>query len=409
MYKILKDKNTLVADYAIDFAKKLVKIPSVSLYEKDVAREVERELAETGYDKVFHDDYGNVVGVVFGRDSGPTLLLNSHMDTVVPRGWDGCGVGPYSGGARDGRLFGVGASDCKGGLAAQIFSGLLLKRSLLPLKGNLVVAATVAEENGLSIGIRALLDDTLPSIGMKPDYAILGEPTSLGIYHGHDGWLEMEIHVKGTNPFHVDEIAQSILSDLKQLYSAQKTDTGDESCLIEPPHYEDSGAVRCATLTLARRLAGTEDADAVVSATAHEVSLIADGRKSVAVEVSTKQDTQKMYTGRSLVVRHATRAWATDPFHYMIDRARQTFAAGGRPFRAGRWRLSRLGMGTAGDVLVNTFGIPAIGYGPGSEEQAHKPGEYVENDRIAQCVYGTAIIAHSLIGIPVCGWTSDEI
>jgi acetylornithine deacetylase/succinyl-diaminopimelate desuccinylase-like protein len=371
MYKILRDKNTLVADYAIDFARRLVKIPSPSLYEKKVAHEVEKGMTEIGYDKVFHDDYGNVVGIIFGRNAEPALLLNSHMDTVVPSGWDGCGIKPYGGGVEDGKLFGVGASDCKGGLAAQIFSGLLLKRSLLPLKGNLVVAATVAEENGLGVGIRALLDDTLPSLGMKPDYAILGEPTSLGIYHGHDGWLEMEIHVKGTNPFHVDEIAQSIMSDLRQLYSAQKTDAGDEAYQLEPPHYEDMGAVRCATLTLARRLAGTEDVGAVVSAVEHEISLVADGRKSVAVEVATKQDTQRLYTGRSLVVRHATRAWTTDPFHYMIDRARQTFAAGGHPFRPGRWRLSRLGMGTAGDVLVNKFGIPTIGYGPGSEEQAH--------------------------------------
>ncbi len=66
-------------------------------------------------------------------------------------------------------------------------------------------------------------------------------------------------------------------------------------------------------------------------------------------------------------------------------------------------------MGTAGNVLVREFDVQTIGYGQGLESLAHRPDEYVELAAIPKAVYGTAVIAHSLIGIPVCGWTSDEI
>jgi acetylornithine deacetylase/succinyl-diaminopimelate desuccinylase-like protein len=66
-------------------------------------------------------------------------------------------------------------------------------------------------------------------------------------------------------------------------------------------------------------------------------------------------------------------------------------------------------MGTAGSVLTNEFKIPTIGYGPGCEDQAHARDESVEVEKIRMAAYGTASIAHGLVGIPVCGWTSDEI
>ena len=77
--------------------------------------------------------------------------------------------------------------------------------------------------------------------------------------------------------------------------------------------------------------------------------------------------------------------------------------------RAGKWELSRFGMGTAGSVTTNTFDLPTIGYGPGNERAAHASGEHVSLDSITKAVYGTASIVHGLIGIPVFGWSSGEI
>jgi acetylornithine deacetylase/succinyl-diaminopimelate desuccinylase-like protein len=102
-------------------------------------------------------------------------------------------------------------------------------------------------------------------------------------------------------------------------------------------------------------------------------------------------------------------AWTIDPFHPFMDRIRQTLTAAGCAFKPGKWRLSRLRMGTCGHVLSREFAVPTVGYGPGGERQAHAPAEYVELAKLAEAMYGTAAIVYSLVGIPVCGWTSDEI
>lgn len=408
MYRILRAKSRRSGQRAIELAQKLIQTPSPSLQEAPVAEIIERNMEKAGFDRVLHDQAGNVVGIMLGRDGGPTVLLNSHMDTVEPEGaWN---ESPYSGRLDDGRLYGLGAADCKAGLAAQIYAAELLKRSLLPLKGNLVVAASVAEQNGRSVGVRTLMETTLPQLELRADYAILGECTGLGIYYGHDGWMEVEIRVEGSNPFQVDDAARQIFQDIRASNGAgAPADGGSEDMAVSDPRFDTTDGVRRALIGVDCRLANGHHATHVVNQLRHDAELIARTSGSVAVEVAIREDQQRMYTGRTTLVRHVAHAWAIDPFHYLMGRARQGLQGAGCPVRCDKWRLGRLGMGTAGGVLVNDFEVPTIGYGPGSEELAHAPGEYVETDKIIEAMYGTAAVVHSLIGIPVFGWTSDEI
>ncbi|HCE43906.1 MAG TPA: hypothetical protein DET40_10195 [Lentisphaeria bacterium] len=408
MYWIMKAKNEAMKDEVKDFTQELVRITSISLDEKKAAEFICGKMKELGYDDSFIDDAGNAVGVIRGRESEPAVMLNSHIDTIAPdeEKWS---MSPFRGIIENGKLFGAGASDCKGGLAAQIYAGALLKRSLLPMRGHLVVAATVAEENGCSVGLKKLVSSTLPSIGIKADYAILGEPTGNGLYYGHDGWVELNIHIEGVNPFHVSDAARNINTDLSLVSTIRNTMNTPEEMNIGHPVFNDDSGFRSADMRISKRLSSAESPEGVVSWLNHEVAVLTQNEKNVAVEVAVISENQKMYNGSRSVVKRVANSWQTDPYSPLMQRARQSLSAAECEVRTGKWTLGKLGMGTAGSVLLNEYKIPVIGYGPGSEDCAHCADEYVVLDRIYESIYGTASIVHGLAGIPVCGWTSDEI
>lgn len=408
MYTMLQKKNELLREDAAEFTRELIRTPSPSLNEADVAELVEKQFETLNYDRVFRDDAGNVIGILDGRQDGPTLLLNAHMDTVRanPDEWS---TPPHEPRLVDGRLRGLGASDCKGGISACLFAGQLLRRCMLPLRGNLVVAATVAEENGRSLGVRTLMEETLPELHLQPDYAVLGEPTNLRLFYGHDGWVELEVELDSENPFHVRDAIQTLSQELPSCLNDTESGTEMEFAGLNGVSFEEGSGRQSARIRLNRRLRSSENAGEVARRLKKEVAAAANAPDSLALNVRVSEHNQQLYTGRTLTVRNVTEAWETDPFHKLVERARQTLKAAGIEARPGKWELRRLRMGTAGSVLVREYNVPTIGFGPGNEVEAHSPDECVELEKLHRSIYGLASIAHGLIGVPVFGWTSNEI
>lgn len=128
----------------------------------------------------------SVVARLPGSGGGRSLMLNAHMDTVDVAGM----AEPFSGAVRDGKLFGRGAYDMKGSLAACMAAAKVLAGSDARLGGDLVVAAVADEEYG-SIGTAGILTK------IRTDGAIVTEPTSLRICRAHKGYLWIEVEVEG--------------------------------------------------------------------------------------------------------------------------------------------------------------------------------------------------------------------
>jgi acetylornithine deacetylase len=147
-----------------------------------VAEWLERAGLEVSVDEVA-PGRPNVTAIARGSGTGPTLLLNAHMDTV--------GAGemkkPHEPRVEDGRLYGRGGYDMKGGLAAAMCAAAAADG----LAGDVVVAAVCDEEAG-ALGTRAFL-----SKGLRVDAAIVTEPTDLAVAVAHKGFVGFEIETTG--------------------------------------------------------------------------------------------------------------------------------------------------------------------------------------------------------------------
>lgn len=201
----------------IDFTRRLVEIPTVNappngnelpgqlLYEQCCReaglevhtlnpRDVEGFETSEAFlkNRDFTDRY-NVIGIWKGNGQGKSLLLSGHMDVVPeePQPWTMCK--PFEPVIRDGRLYGRGSADMKGGLAAALMAVTMLKESGWSPSGDILVESVVDEEYAGANG-------TIASrmAGFNADFAINPEPTGLAVYPACVGALIFKILIRGT-------------------------------------------------------------------------------------------------------------------------------------------------------------------------------------------------------------------
>ena len=150
-----------------------------------VAARVRDEMRAVGLDVEVVDvapGRPNVVGVLDASASGHTLLLCGHLDTVGVAGM----AAPFTPVERNGRVFGRGSQDMKGGIAAMIGAAAVI--AARGLRGGRLIVATVADEEYASLGADALVST------WRADGAVVAEPTDLAVAIGHKGfsWLEVD-------------------------------------------------------------------------------------------------------------------------------------------------------------------------------------------------------------------------
>ncbi len=127
----------------------------------------------------------SIVGVVHGSGGGKSLLLNAHMDTVGVSGMQR----PHEPVVEGTRLYGRGAYDMKGGLAAIMVA--IAEAKKLALRGDVILTA-VSDEEYASIGTQSISEQ------WRADAAIVTEPTALQLCVAHKGFMWFEIVTRGT-------------------------------------------------------------------------------------------------------------------------------------------------------------------------------------------------------------------
>ena len=186
----------MMADSTINLLRDLIAIDSVNpslvpgaTGEGEIAAAIATRLHSGGMDVQIQQvapGRSNVIGSLEGKARGQTLMLCGHMDTVGVIGMQA----PFDPVEKDGRIYGRGSQDMKGGLASMIDAALHLSRNGGLTSGRLILAAVIDEEYG-SIGAEALVKT------WKADAAVVGEPTDMKIAIGHKGFEWVEVTTEG--------------------------------------------------------------------------------------------------------------------------------------------------------------------------------------------------------------------
>lgn len=382
----------------IEFLKDLIRTPSFSGQEGQVAARVADEMRRVGFAQVGIDKAGNVIGRI--GSGSPRLLFNAHMDTVGvgnPGNWQHDSFGAEVDTARD-LLFGRGTADMKAGLAAMIYSLRALADEQKALKGELIMAAVVQEEPCEGMAMRSVVEDD----GLWPSFVVLGEPSNLQVALGHRGRVELRVMTQGR----ACHASAPHLGD-NAIYAAAKIIFGIEllaSHLDEDPDLgRGSIAVTGITCNADSRNAVPDSCELIVDRrlTLGETRERAMGeirqiieREGVKASVQVADYLHTTYTGHVSAGQEYYPPWLMpddSPLVKMVVKAVER-TLGLRP-RLITWPFSTDGAYTRG-----VAGIPTVGFGPGDERLAHTADEHVRLNDVLVAANAYARIALEVLG-----------
>ena len=185
-YKMTQQQRT---DKALNLLKQLISIQSFSSEEDKTADAIQDWLKD--FDIPFERIHNNVFAKnKFWDDSKPTLLLNSHHDTVKPN--KAYTKDPFNPHIEDGKLYGLGSNDA-GGCLVSLLATFTHFYAAKELSHNILIVASMEEESAGENSLRGLLP-SLPKI----DVAIVGEPTLMDLAIAEKGLIVFDAIIKGT-------------------------------------------------------------------------------------------------------------------------------------------------------------------------------------------------------------------
>lgn len=376
----------------VRFCQRLVQTPSPSGEEGDVAALIRAEMERLDYDDVRVDEVGNVVGLMKGN-GGPSLMLNCHMDQVDvgdPAAWP---YGPFSGRVEAGAVWGRGASDTKGAIAAQVYAVGLMKATRRPFPGDTYVACVVHEET-CGWGTQLLLGQ------LRTDLAILGEATGNQIACGHRGRAELVVHFQGQSA-HASVASReanplfglsAFLQRLQSLPLPEDAVLGRAS-LTPTLCYTDQKSSNVSpgqvSLHLDWRNLPGDAPEEMLEALRSILGEECPAGVSASVELPAQQ--VRSFTGMAASLPRGMPGYLLDRTHALVGGAQEILAAHlERPVSVSTWAFA-----TDGSYL-DRAGIPTIGFSPCEEQYAHTVQDRVQIALMIEAVLGTMALVAEL-------------
>ncbi len=396
--KEIRAKAEEYRDYSAKVLSELVKIKSYSTEEEAVCRKIKEMCEEAGFDEVYFDGLGSVVGRV--GNGSKILAFDAHIDTVTvgdPAAWE---KDPFSGEIDDVHIWGRGTSDQKGGAAAMITAGRILKELGYDKDYSVYFTFTVMEEDCDGMCWKYLIEEEK----LVPDLAVSTEPTSCRLYRGHRGRMEMMVKLRGVSS-HGSAPERGVSAAYKASRAALAMEKLNDALQPDEEKFLGKGTIvvsemkvngpsQCAVpdqamLYLDRRLTWGEDAELAISQVKEYITeALGEAPESVTMPNYTRKGWKKTDYGQELYFP----TWKIDEDHKLV----QAGVAGykdlfGKEPVVDKWTFS-----TNGVSICGRHKIPMIGFGPGDEKEAHAPNEKTRVEDLVICSAFYAMLPYKL-------------
>jgi putative selenium metabolism hydrolase len=383
-YRQISDLATTYTDKSAQFLRDIIAIPSTSCNEGQVVNRIAEEMKDVGFDEINIDPMGNVLGRI---GSGKRIIaMDGHVDTVGignPLNWK---HDPFKGKVENGIIYGRGASDMKGAMAAMVYAGKIIKELQLEDDFTLYVTGTIQEEDCDGLCWQYIVKEDK----IVPEVVIISEPTNLQIYRGQRGRMEFEVVTEGLSAHGaapergenaIYKIAP-IIKEIEQLNNELKSDNflGKGSITISRIRSGSpslNAVADMAAFYIDRRLTAGETME---SAKEEIVSL--PSFKKAGAKIVIPEYTEPSYTGLRYGMQKYYATWTLDEDHPVLNLAvslyKQVFD---KEIVPGKWGFSTNGVSTAG-----IFKIPTFGFGPANEIHAHSVDDQCPIDHLTKAM-----------------------
>jgi putative selenium metabolism hydrolase len=390
-----------------DLCRKLISLRSYSGGEKAAAEALGAYMERNHFDEVRIDEYGSVIGRISGRKPGKRLLFDGHIDTVPVGNEEEWTHKPFGADIAGGRIYGRGASDMKGALAAFTAAAGYFARDLdRNFPGEIFVAAVVHEECFEGVAARRISET------VRPDFVIIGEASDLNLKIGQRGRAEVVVETFGV-PAHSANPEKGVNAVYKmcKVVEAIRTLRPPEHPVLgrgimeltdikSNPYPGASVVPEYCRATYDRRLLVGETRESVLAPIQALLDRLGAEDPALKARVSFARGRELCYTGEIIEGERFFPGWLYDEGEPFVQRVLAELRAMSRSPKITQYNFCTNGSHYAGEA-----GIPTLGLGPSGEEIAHTIDEYIETDQLTgavECYYGVmkALLGEEKTDVP---------
>lgn len=371
-------------DDLVQLCQGLVRHPSPSGQEGEIAAFLRSVMISLGYDNVQVDGYGSIIGTIDFDSPGPTLLMEAQMDHAEagdPGEWRHY---PFGGRVEAGRIYGRGATDQKGILAAMVLAMAWLKQDRRrDLCGKAVMAAMVHQETFERAASRFVAEK------VHPDGVVSGEPSDLSVERGQRGRASIVLETFGRMEHSSmgerssAEMMVRLISHIRDTYVPVKDRFfGDAALTLTSLHsypldVQTTMPVRCRA-TFDRRILPGETRDSVLDGVRSFIASAMEDIPDLKVRAFIARGDGHCYTGAVIGSEGFAPAWEIDGEHPFVKLVLESVASVGvEPVLS-----NRSGFGTNGCIYGGEMSVPTVVFGPSCRELAHVVDEYIDMEQL---------------------------